>query len=203
MPLKSRFPSFGSIRRGGSAGAWQCSNEKGTSAGFRTEIVSPSGFGEFQSKGDDVKMNLRVIIIERGNEAEKANRAANDQSFQLHRLSCSASAGSLCAEIPGRGYYLRRLRPSHPTGRRLAGHARNRLRRRGRGAKNSTAFLELAFATSHIGAVFLPINYRLSADEVGYIVSNSGARRRGAYRRMRSPGCRGCTRRALPIAPKG
>src|SRR5262249_2033858 len=42
--------------------------------------------------------------------------------------------------------------------------------------KNSTAFLELAFATSHIGAVFLPINYRLSADEVSYIVGNSGAR---------------------------
>src|SRR3954462_1432918 len=42
--------------------------------------------------------------------------------------------------------------------------------------KNSTASLELVFATSHIGAVFLPINYRLSADEVGYIVGNSGAR---------------------------
>src|SRR4051812_40202021 len=42
--------------------------------------------------------------------------------------------------------------------------------------KNSTAFLELVFATSHIGAVFLPINYRLSADEVGYILGNSGAR---------------------------
>ena len=42
--------------------------------------------------------------------------------------------------------------------------------------KNSTAFLELVFATSHIGAVFLPINYRLSADEVSYIVGNSGAR---------------------------
>src|SRR3954470_9923765 len=42
--------------------------------------------------------------------------------------------------------------------------------------KNSTAFLELVFATSHIGAVLLPINYRLSADEVGYIVANSGAR---------------------------
>ncbi|MEH2526240.1 MULTISPECIES: AMP-binding protein [unclassified Bradyrhizobium] len=42
--------------------------------------------------------------------------------------------------------------------------------------KNSTAFLELVFAISHIGAVFLPINYRLSADEVGYIVGNSGAR---------------------------
>jgi acyl-CoA synthetase (AMP-forming)/AMP-acid ligase II len=39
--------------------------------------------------------------------------------------------------------------------------------------KNSAAFLELA--TSHIGAVFLPINYRLSRDEVGYIVGNAGA----------------------------
>jgi fatty-acyl-CoA synthase len=42
--------------------------------------------------------------------------------------------------------------------------------------KNSTAFLEIAFAVSHIAAVFLPINYRLSADEVEYIVGNSGAR---------------------------
>src|SRR3954453_13475427 len=42
--------------------------------------------------------------------------------------------------------------------------------------KNSTAFLELVFATSHIGAVLLPINYRLSADEVGYIIGNAGAR---------------------------
>src|SRR6201996_9390701 len=42
--------------------------------------------------------------------------------------------------------------------------------------KNSAAFLELVFAASHIGAVFLPINYRLSADEVSYIVGNSSAR---------------------------
>src|SRR5256884_62937 len=42
--------------------------------------------------------------------------------------------------------------------------------------KNSAAFLELVFATSHLGAVFLPINFRLSTDEVGYIVGNSGAR---------------------------
>jgi fatty-acyl-CoA synthase len=42
--------------------------------------------------------------------------------------------------------------------------------------KNSSAFLELVFAVSHIGAVLLPINYRLSADEVGYIVGNAGAR---------------------------
>ncbi len=42
--------------------------------------------------------------------------------------------------------------------------------------KNSAAFLELVFATSHLGAVFLPINFRLSRDEVGYITGNSGAR---------------------------
>src|SRR4051812_33430921 len=42
--------------------------------------------------------------------------------------------------------------------------------------KNSAAFLEIALAASHIGAVFLPINFRLSADEVAYIVENSGAR---------------------------
>jgi fatty-acyl-CoA synthase len=42
--------------------------------------------------------------------------------------------------------------------------------------KNSAAFLELVFATSHLGAVFLPINFRLSRDEVGYIAANAGAR---------------------------
>src|SRR4030081_897772 len=42
--------------------------------------------------------------------------------------------------------------------------------------KNSAAFLEVAFAVSHIGAIFLPINFRLSPDEVAYIVKNSGAR---------------------------
>jgi fatty-acyl-CoA synthase len=41
--------------------------------------------------------------------------------------------------------------------------------------KNSAAFVELALATSHAGAIFLPINFRLSADEVGYIVENSAA----------------------------
>lgn len=41
--------------------------------------------------------------------------------------------------------------------------------------KNSAAFLELVFAISHIGAVFLPINYRLSAAEVDYILADSKA----------------------------
>ena len=42
--------------------------------------------------------------------------------------------------------------------------------------KNSPAFLDIAFAASHIGVVFLPINFRLASDEVAYIVENSGAR---------------------------
>jgi fatty-acyl-CoA synthase len=42
--------------------------------------------------------------------------------------------------------------------------------------KNSAAFLDIAFAASHIGAVFLPINFRLAPDEVAYIVENSDAR---------------------------
>ena len=42
--------------------------------------------------------------------------------------------------------------------------------------KTSAAFLELAFAASHLGAVFLPINFRLAADEVEYIVGNADAK---------------------------
>jgi fatty-acyl-CoA synthase len=42
--------------------------------------------------------------------------------------------------------------------------------------KNSAAFLDIAFAVSHLGAVFLPINYRLSSEEVAYIVTNADAR---------------------------
>ncbi|GAO23159.1 acyl-CoA synthetase [Alicycliphilus sp. B1] len=40
--------------------------------------------------------------------------------------------------------------------------------------KNSAAFLELSLAIGHIGAVLLPVNYRLGADEVGYIASHAG-----------------------------
>jgi fatty-acyl-CoA synthase len=42
--------------------------------------------------------------------------------------------------------------------------------------KNSTAFVELALATGHIGAVLLPINYRLGTDEVAYILDHAQAR---------------------------
>ena len=42
--------------------------------------------------------------------------------------------------------------------------------------KNSAAFLEAAFAASHLGAVFLPINFRLAGPEVAYILDNAGAK---------------------------
>ena len=42
--------------------------------------------------------------------------------------------------------------------------------------KNSPAFLECAFAVSHIGAVLLPVNYRLASEEVDYIQRHAGAR---------------------------
>ncbi|MDF8362274.1 AMP-binding protein [Achromobacter anxifer] len=42
--------------------------------------------------------------------------------------------------------------------------------------KNSAAFLELAFAASYLGAVFLPINYRLAAPEAGYILADARAK---------------------------
>jgi acyl-CoA synthetase (AMP-forming)/AMP-acid ligase II len=41
--------------------------------------------------------------------------------------------------------------------------------------KNSAAFLELSIAVSEVGGVFLPINYRLAADEVRYILDNASA----------------------------
>ena len=86
--------------------------------------------------------------------------------------------------------------------------------------KNSAAFLDIAFAASHIGAVFLPINYRLASDEVAYIVENSGARvliadeelaanaagtcahRPGRRSRAsrRHPACAGCHARSRRIA---
>lgn len=42
--------------------------------------------------------------------------------------------------------------------------------------KNSAAFFEIVYATSHLGAVFLPINFRLARDEAEYILNDAGAR---------------------------
>jgi fatty-acyl-CoA synthase len=42
--------------------------------------------------------------------------------------------------------------------------------------KNSAAFIELSLAASHIGAVMLPINFRLAAEEVGYVLEHAGAK---------------------------
>ncbi|MDO9524099.1 MAG: AMP-binding protein [Gemmobacter sp.] len=41
--------------------------------------------------------------------------------------------------------------------------------------KNSAAFIELLYAISHLGAVVLPLNFRLSAEEVDYIAIHAGA----------------------------
>jgi len=41
--------------------------------------------------------------------------------------------------------------------------------------KNSLAFVELIYAISHLGAIVLPLNFRLSADEVDYITNHAGA----------------------------
>ena len=43
--------------------------------------------------------------------------------------------------------------------------------------RNGPAFYDLAFAASHIGAVFLPLNFRLAADEIAWILGHAGARR--------------------------
>jgi fatty-acyl-CoA synthase len=41
--------------------------------------------------------------------------------------------------------------------------------------KNSAAFMELAFAVSHVGAVFLPVNFRLARQEIEFILDNADA----------------------------
>ena len=41
--------------------------------------------------------------------------------------------------------------------------------------KNSAAFVELLYAISHLGAVVLPVNYRLSPEEVAYVTGHAGA----------------------------
>ena len=40
---------------------------------------------------------------------------------------------------------------------------------------NSAEFLELLFATAKPGAIFVPINYRLAAPEIAYLLADSGA----------------------------
>ena len=42
--------------------------------------------------------------------------------------------------------------------------------------KNSPAFLEIAFAASYLGAIFLPVNYRLAPAEADYILNDAGAK---------------------------
>ncbi|MFE4523755.1 long-chain fatty acid--CoA ligase [Cytobacillus firmus] len=41
---------------------------------------------------------------------------------------------------------------------------------------NCSEFLEIIFAVNRIGAIFLPLNYRLAPDELAYILKNAGAK---------------------------
>jgi len=41
---------------------------------------------------------------------------------------------------------------------------------------NSSLFLELFFATARLGAIFVPLNYRLASMELDYMLKNSGSR---------------------------
>ncbi|KAA8605010.1 acyl-CoA synthetase [Salipiger aestuarii] len=40
--------------------------------------------------------------------------------------------------------------------------------------KNSSAFIELTYALSHVGAVCLPMNFRLAGEEIAYIANHAG-----------------------------
>jgi len=42
-------------------------------------------------------------------------------------------------------------------------------------AANSAAFFEIVFAVARCGAILVPINFRLSGQEIGYILADSGA----------------------------
>ena len=42
--------------------------------------------------------------------------------------------------------------------------------------KNRVEFLELLFGVARLGAIFVPLNFRLSAQEVGYALADSGSR---------------------------
>jgi fatty-acyl-CoA synthase len=42
--------------------------------------------------------------------------------------------------------------------------------------KNRVEFLELLFGVARLGAIFVPVNFRLSAPEVGYALADSGSR---------------------------
>lgn len=43
-------------------------------------------------------------------------------------------------------------------------------------ARNSNAFVALRFAVARLGTVFVPVNFMLTSREVGFILSNSGAK---------------------------
>ncbi len=143
------------------------------------EIVLSPCMAGFQSQGGDVKpnMNYESEFIK---ETRSAKRSTTTKMINLS--SFIAFHAQRTPDHPALKYRGEEI--SYATFDTRIRTVAGWLATRGIGAgdvvavlmKNSAAFLELVFATSHLGAVFLPINFRLSRDEVGYIVENSAAR---------------------------
>ena len=77
------------------------------------------------------------------------------------------------------------LRPLRPlVRRRCSGWASRKGDRVAYIAPNTHAQLESFYAVPQLGAVLVPINYRLTADDFAYIINHSGAKRRLRARRL-------------------
>lgn len=100
-------------------------------------------------------------------------------------VSVTASVAWWARTQPGRlALVYGEQRLSYADLQQRVAHAAGMLRARGVAAgdvvallmKNSAAFLELSLAISHVGAVVLPVNYRLGPQEVAYIASHGGVK---------------------------
>ena len=54
---------------------------------------------------------------------------------------------------------------------------------------NSGRFLTAFFGVSGYGRILVPINFRLTADEIAYVVEPTSPARSGSYRRTDAPEC--------------
>src|SRR3954454_8798395 len=118
----------------------------------------------FQRKGDDVKANMNYE-----SEFISYSAEANQGSSRRSMINLSSFIAFHARRTPGRcALKYRGEEIAYATFDARIGKAAGWLASRGIGRgdvvavliKNSAAFLELVFAESHIGAVFLPINYR-------------------------------------------
>lgn len=94
-----------------------------------------------------------------------------------HHASCSPEKLAMVELPSGRRYSYAQM---HERTGRIAGH----LKALGLGpgdrvgflALNTTDILELVFATWRIGGIVVALNFRLTADELGYVLNDSGPR---------------------------